>query len=327
MSFDIDFVVTWVDGSDPQLISKKERFLKKEDKERFRDYGIFKYWFRAVEKYASWVHRVYLITDNQIPTWLNISSEKIKVIDHTDIIEEKYLPTFNSNVIELNINNISDLTEHFVVFNDDIFLNDYVKPDDFFDMQTGLPKDIAAQNAIMPVEDFDHITANNMITVNRKFNKRNVLLKAPLKYFNVKYGYWNALSLCLLPWPRFTRFVDPHIPFSFTRSSFQKFISENNDYVEQTMCNRFRSTNDISINGIRYQELALGNFKPRSYRFGKKYDLTQLQSIEKDIKKCKHKVICINDTAKINDADFRIDTKRLRRLYSLKFKEKSAFEL
>lgn len=327
MSFDIDFVVTWVDGSDPQLISKKERFLKKEDKERFRDYGIFKYWFRAVEKYASWVHRIYLITDNQIPSWLDISSEKIRVIDHTDIIEAKYLPTFNSNVIELSINNISDLTEHFVVFNDDIFLNDYVKPDDFFDMQTGLPKDIAAQNAIMPIEDFDHITTNNMITVNRRFNKKNVLLKAPFKYFNVKYGYWNVLSLCLLPWPRFTRFVDPHIPFSFTRISFQNFISENNDYVEQTMRNRFRSTNDISINGIRYQELALGNFKPRSYRFGKKYDLTQLQSIEKDIKKCKHKVICINDTPKINNADFRISTKRLQKLYSLKFKEKSVFEL
>lgn len=327
MDFNIDFVVTWVDGSDPQLISKRKPFLKEESDERFRDYGIFKYWFRAVEKYAPWVHKIYLITDNQFPRWFNRDAEKVVVVDHTDIIAEKYLPTFNSNVIELSINNIAGLAEHFVVFNDDIFLNDYVRPDDFFDIRTGFPKDIAAQNAIMPIEDFDHITANNVITVNRRFNKKRVMLKAPFKYFNLKYGYWNVLSLCLLPWPRFTRFVDPHIPFSFTRSSFQRFISDNHDYVERTMRNRFRGTEDISINGIRYQELALGNFKPRSYRFGKKYDLTQLQKIEKDIKKGTHKVICINDTAKVDAATFDSSTQRLRELYGLKFAEKSAFEL
>lgn len=327
MKFNIDFVITWVDGNDPKLLLKRKKFLEKEEKERFRDYGIFKYWFRAVEKYASWVHKIYLITDNQIPDWLNVNSGKVQIIDHTEIIEKKYLPTFNSNVIELNINKIPKLSEHFVVFNDDIFLNDYVKPNDFFDIKTGLPRDIAAQNAIMPIEDFDHITTNNMITVNRRFNKKKVLSKSPFKYFNIRYGYWNIISLCLLPWPRFTRFVDPHIPFSFVKSSFQKFIDDNADYVKQTMQNKFRSINDISINGIRYQELVTGNFKPRSYRFGKKYDLTQLQSIEKDVKRSKHKVVCINDTAKINAANFNSIIKKLQELYSLKFKEKSTFEL
>ncbi|MFS1240488.1 hypothetical protein ACL36S_16760 [Lactiplantibacillus plantarum] len=56
-------------------------------------------WFRAVEKNAPWVNKIYLITDNQIPAWLNFENPKIQVISHQNYIPEKYLPTFNSNVI------------------------------------------------------------------------------------------------------------------------------------------------------------------------------------------------------------------------------------
>lgn len=327
MDFDVDFVVTWVDGNDPKWKSKRKKYIEDSENARFRDYHIFKYWFRAVEKYAPWVRKIYLVTDNQIPEWLNLNAEKLQIVDHKEIIDAKYLPTFNSNAIELNINKIKGLSEHFVLFNDDIFINDYVEKKDFFDIKTGLPRDIAAQNAIMPVEDFDHITTNNMITINKRFNKKDVLLKSPLKYFNIKYGYWNIMSLCLLPWPRFTRFIDPHIPFSFLKSIFSDVLAKNEKFVKTTLTNKFRNTSDISINTVRYYQLAKGIFKPRSYRFGKKYNLNQVDKILKDILNSKHKVICLNDTNELLEDDFENITKQLQSAYSTKLNLKSNFEL
>ena len=71
MDFPIDFVVTWVDGSDPIWRKKKSKYdlnvnssHKSMNSERaYREWGTFKYWFRGVEKFAPWVNKVYLVTD------------------------------------------------------------------------------------------------------------------------------------------------------------------------------------------------------------------------------------------------------------------------
>ena len=60
----IDFVVLWVDGSDPKWISKKSKYTQSDCTEgntiaRYRDWDIFKYWFRGVEKYAPWVRKIH----------------------------------------------------------------------------------------------------------------------------------------------------------------------------------------------------------------------------------------------------------------------------
>jgi len=99
------------------------------DAARYRDRDILRYWFRGVEKYANWVHRVYFVTDNQKPSWLNTACPKLEMVDHTDFIPSCYLPTFNANTIELNFHRINGLSEHFVAFNDDMFINQPVTPD------------------------------------------------------------------------------------------------------------------------------------------------------------------------------------------------------
>ncbi|MDY4501824.1 MAG: stealth family protein, partial [Lactobacillus johnsonii] len=142
----IDFVVTWVDGSDSVWLESKAKYADKADiilntEARYRDWNIFKYWFRAVELYAPWVNRIFLITEGHLPKWINLEHPKLVHIKHSDYIDEQYLPTFNSNVIELNIPNIKELSEKFVLFNDDVFINAPVLPEDFFD-KDGLPKDI-----------------------------------------------------------------------------------------------------------------------------------------------------------------------------------------
>ena len=69
----IDFVVTWLDSSDE--IWQKEYFKYKgeystgdQSESRFRNWDFFRFWFRAVEKYAPWVNNIYLVT-NIIQNW------------------------------------------------------------------------------------------------------------------------------------------------------------------------------------------------------------------------------------------------------------------
>ena len=58
---------------------------------------------------------------------------KIKLINHSQIIDAKYLPTFNSHVIEANLYKIPDLSEHFIYFNDDVFVARPLMPNHFFE--------------------------------------------------------------------------------------------------------------------------------------------------------------------------------------------------
>ena len=105
---------------------------------RYRDWGTLRYWFRAVEKYAPWVRKVFFVTCGQKPEWLDLSYEKVVFIQHKDFIPEEYLPTFNSRTIEMNLWRINGLSEHFIYFNDDVFLNRPVTPDNFY--KNGHPK-------------------------------------------------------------------------------------------------------------------------------------------------------------------------------------------
>ena len=113
---DIDFVILWVDDQDPIWIEDKNKYKGQQgnhtnNEVRYRDWQNLKYWFRAVEKYAPWVRKIHFVTCGQKPEWLNINHPKLNLVDHKDYIDEKYLPTFSSHVIELNLHRIPDLTE------------------------------------------------------------------------------------------------------------------------------------------------------------------------------------------------------------------------
>ena len=91
-----------------------------------------RYWFRGIEKFMPFVNKIFFVTWGHIPEWLNTDNEKLVIVNHRDYIPEKYLPTYNSNVIEMNFHRIKDLSECFVNFNDDMFITDYVTEDYFF---------------------------------------------------------------------------------------------------------------------------------------------------------------------------------------------------
>src|SRR5690606_2915718 len=110
--FPIDVVYAWVDGDDPAWLEKKEAVTASLGRvgfsrlhassvaqRRFRSRDELRYSLRSLEMFAPWVRNVYLVTDNQVPEWLDVSVPGIRVIDHSELFRDALLPTFNSHVI------------------------------------------------------------------------------------------------------------------------------------------------------------------------------------------------------------------------------------
>ncbi len=198
MTEPIDFVVTWVDGSDPAWLAEKRKYEQTDknddsDKdngvERYRDWDLFRYWFRAVEKFAPWVNKVYLVTWGHVPEWINRDNPKLVIVNHRDFIPDYGLPTFNCNPIEDNLFRIKGLSEHFVNFNDDLFLTQPVEPEDFF--QDGKPLVCSQANCLINTptnEAFNHMLFS-MLGVINAYDWKKIMERHPEKWFFHGYGY------------------------------------------------------------------------------------------------------------------------------------------
>ena len=145
----IDVVITWVDGSDPQHKAKRQSFQKNAGhshaeairETRFGHCGEIYYCIASILKYAAFVNRIWIITDNQTPEFLTAFSDAglcapdfIQIVDHTEVFRhyEDLLPTFNSLSIEAVCWRIPGLAEHFIYMNDDFFINQPLDPEFFF---------------------------------------------------------------------------------------------------------------------------------------------------------------------------------------------------
>lgn len=137
---DIDAVFTWVNHRDEQWQQKKSIHLKNAhlgcensaDDARYEDHNELFYSVNAVKKYLPWIKNIYIVTDKQKPEWLSGNDEKVILIDHSEIIDLQFLPTFNSHVIEANLHKIKGLSENFIYFNDDVFVAKPLGREHFF---------------------------------------------------------------------------------------------------------------------------------------------------------------------------------------------------
>ena len=144
----VDAVITWVDGSDKDLIKKKADYLNSEKeskiqnvKTRYNQVGEIEFVIKSIIKFAPFINNIFIVTDNQSPkiidesnSWRNEYSDKLKVIDHKVIFKDfkEFLPTFNSTTIETMLHYIPNLSERFIYFNDDMFLIKPTKISDWF---------------------------------------------------------------------------------------------------------------------------------------------------------------------------------------------------
>lgn len=101
---------------------------------RFRSTEELRYLLRSLERHAPWLRRIHLVTNGQVPAWLDLSNPRLRLVTHAEIfLESDCLPTFNSHAIELNLARIPGLSEEFIYSNDDTFLARPISIADFKD--------------------------------------------------------------------------------------------------------------------------------------------------------------------------------------------------
>ena len=254
----IDFVLPWVDGSDKEWIALKNKYWieanssddsKANSDCRYHDYGLLKYWFRAVERFTPWVNRVFFVTCGQKPDWLDESNPKLRLVDHKDYIPAEYLPTFQSNTIELNLHRIADLSEHFVLFNDDMFLLRPVAPEFFF--RKGLP----VLSCDLGIPYWFHYSYHCRLIINntgvllRSMNVEHLFWKNIWKFIDVRNLGFSRAVKNLLSFS-INRVMIPgefgHQPESHLKSTFEEIWRKRPQILDKISRNRFRYDDDVN---------------------------------------------------------------------------------
>ncbi|MGW4912487.1 stealth family protein [Streptomyces sp. NPDC004270] len=250
--FPVDAVYTWVDGDDPAMAAKRRAHQELSDNviapretgaSRYTSHDELRYALRSLEMYAGFVRRVYLVTDSQIPDWLDPDAEGLTVIDHRDILPADALPVFNSHAIESGLHHIPGLSEHYLYFNDDVFINRPVGPGHFFHgngiARIPLSPLKLGVGAPHPLEPAPNSAGKNAREVIRRFHGRHITHK----------------SL--------------HTPHPQLLSVMREMEGLGIEELERTAYSRFRSTADVPPASTLHHHwaLATGRAVPADYRF------------------------------------------------------------
>lgn len=328
----IDVIIPWVDGNDPEWQAVFNKYTGKADerdsntKARYRDWDNLQYLFRGIEKFMPWVRTVHLVTCGQKPSWLNLNAPKLNFVTHREFIPNDCLPTFSIRPIELNIHRIEGLAERFIYFNDDFFVLQPLTEDFFF--KDGKPVDIAALNALNPGSSRTLVSINNLLQINKHFKKSEVIQKNKSLWFKFSYGKFLFKTLCLIPWDFIPGFQDTHMPQPFLKSTYNEVWDKCGDVLSECTRHRFRDISDVNQSLFRYWQIALGNisgcnsFKNRCYYL---VDDCNVDNLVSDIKSRRKPILIMNDGDNI--IDFETAKQRVIDAFDTILPEKSSFEL
>lgn len=230
----IDIVYTYVNSKDKKWKEKREKTkleyynseinnIDSNISDRFDDNDELKLSLRSISNCLDFVRNIYIVTDDQIPEWINIHHNKIKIIDHKDIIPHEYLPTFNSHIIELFLHKIPNISSPFMYLNDDIIFMKKMKITDFIDFN---------DNKFYVFLDNKNYTKKGIPTVN-------------------EYGFRSA-------WKNSNKWLDDnficesrkkmaHSPMIIYPHILNSIISLMDTKLHNIYNNRFRSINDYNI--------------------------------------------------------------------------------
>ncbi|MDA7557776.1 stealth family protein [Flavobacteriaceae bacterium] len=231
----IDAVILWVDGNDekhkrkisPYILDKK-KIKSNKFRTRYDQVNEIKYTIDSILKFAPYINRIHIITDNQIPKFLKNNTkyqDKITVVDHTTIFNgyETYLPTFNCRPIETCMYRIPGLSEHFIYFNDDFFLINPTVPEDFF--CEGLP-----------------VLRGKWL----KFDEHIYYKKFKKPKTGHKTAQQNAAKL--IGFKRYYNFK--HTPHPLRKSTFLKYFKEHPSHFEKNIKYKFRNDQQFTPQGL-----------------------------------------------------------------------------
>lgn len=336
MNDKVDVIIPWVDGNDREWITEK---LKTEEKYniikqansniRYESWDNLQYIFRAIEKFMPWVQKVFLVTYGHLPSFLNLNNPKLRVVKHSDYIPKQYLPTFNSNVIELNYHRIEELSENFILFNDDCYPLKSIHSDYYF--REGIPCDEAVESPIVPVNVgaisnyASFVKANNILFINNHFNKREVQKKNWDKWYYEGYGELLERNRGLQYWNNFVGFHDYHMPVPLKKSTLKYIWNIEGEKLDRVSYNQFRHSSDMSQCIVRYWQLCTGNFIPQK-SIGKPFLITinNYKEVADFIRKQQCQMVCLTEDC--TPEEFVIMRDEINRALNEVFPTKCSFE-
>lgn len=312
MEMQIDLVYLWVDGNDPVWLAKKNKFLNiKTDpnneaisKARSANNDELKYSLRSVEKNVQWIRKIFIVTDQQTPDWLNLKNEKVQIVDIREIIPFEALPCYNSVIIEHFLYKIKGLSEHFLYANDDMFFNTKVSPDLFFTKQ-GFPI-IRLQFAVL---------GKRINTLRKKWNIHTNIYRKTID---------NSASLIEKKFGKYYSGTPHHNVDAFLKSDYIKVVEEDfKQEIMSTISNHTRSEHDIQRIIYLYYALATKRGKKR---YVGRNESCRIRVHKPDymrfITKFNPIFFCLNDSHHATDED----RKRVKPFLEMLFPEKSSFE-
>ena len=333
----IDIVIPWVDGNDPAWIKEKREYMEKVFPDmkanshiRYQNWDNLQYWFRSVEKYMPWVNKIFFVTWGHVPEFLNTEHPKIRVIKHTDYIPEAYLPTFNSGTIEMNYHRIEELSENFILFNDDFFVIRPIAEKHYF--KNDMVCDEAVESPIIPVSKdagyrhFCMMQMNDVNVINRHFNKRDVQKQNFWKWFWPGYGEVLKRNIGLHYWYNFVGFRDHHMPCPIKKSTLKNLWEVETEALDISSRNQFRNgESDINHYLIRYWQLCTGEFCPRKST-GKYFavNMQNYKEVADAIRKQKWHTVVLNENC--TPEEFEIIKAEINAAFDEILPDKSSFE-
>jgi len=238
VTFDIDMVFSWVDGSDPEFQARRAAQMSQvvvgegDDAEaRIRQIDELKFALRSVNMFAPWIRRIFIATDSVPPPWL-ADHPMITIVPAEEHFSDRAaLPTYNSHAVESQLHHIPGLSEHFLYSNDDMFFGRPLKATMFFS-PGGVTRFIEAKTRIgLGVNDPTRSGFENAARVNRQ-----------------------------LLFARFGQVITRHLEHTAVPLRKSVLIEMEREFPEEfarTQASAFRSGTDISVTNSFYHYYAL----------------------------------------------------------------------
>lgn len=314
LSEPVDAVYTWVDGADPEWRARMQATRDGVDlrtnapssvsDSRFTSRDELRFSLRSLEYYASWVRKIFIVTDRQVPSWLDTDDPKITVVDHRDIFSDpSVLPVFNSHAIESQLHHIPGLADHYLYLNDDCFFLRPTGPELFF-TANGLTRHFPST---VPI-DIGSWTPRDLPIISAAKRGRDYVLE--------KYGHTIT-----------HRFK--HTPHPQLRPVLEAMESEEPDLFAAVAASPFRSPEDVSIPSSLHHFDAFARGMSVEGRIGYQFvDLAE-EDLELRLLRAARRtdldVLCLNETDLPEDSVEKVDRLVSRFLHD-RFPVPSRFE-
>lgn len=310
----IDIVYTWVDGEDPEWLARKQQTLHGVDTgtvnetaisdSRFTSRDELMYSLRSLEMYAGWFNHVYLVTDRQVPSWLDVDHPRLTVVDHREIFTDPdVLPVFNSHAIESQLHHIPGLSERYLYMNDDVFFCRPTTPELFF-TGNGMSKFFPSKAVL----DVDEPSARDMPVLSAAKNNRSFVVEHHGRTVTNKFK---------------------HTPHPQLRSVLEELETADPEMFAQVAASRVRHPDDYSITSALYHFHAFALGKAIEGRIRYAYMDIARDDAELYLLRLSRRrdfdVLCLNDTNTAPEQQEKLDA-LLGEFLSERFPVPSSFE-